>query len=653
MNDCACEASKSCRPDYVAWYRDRREAGLGASRAGEHMERRVVAIVVADMVGFSRLMERDETDVLSRQKTCFAEVFHPLFAEWRGRIVKGTGDGFIGVFDSVTDALECAVRIQRQMAKRETGPEEGRIVYRIAVNVGEAKFEEDDVFGDGVNVAARLEALAQPGGVVVSGGAYDLIKSQVKVGYQSLGAVKVKNISEAVRVFQVLDDPTKVGVTGYAVPWTKIASGATVLIVLLTVGWSWLARPDFVPADPARMEYRLPDTPSIAVTAFENLKDDSNDFLGRSMTEALIVKLTGAPTLTVVDATRTDGASEGSVAVIAEKTSARYVLSGSYLEAGGEIQISAKLADAIEGRQIWAKTYRRPSTAEAFFEIQEEITDSVASEVNIELSTSELFEAYRLEGGSLEDIEIGAEASEAFQSWDAGGNATAMRLYQILLDRHPDSAAANTLVAWAWWQQGVIGLASPADVFPKAAALANKALELDPTFAGAHAVLAWIALPMRDYDLAEEHVDAHISLSRGSPAASMTGALLAFGRLKEVEAAARRIMREQPRHHDFVPRNLATSLMRQGRYAEARSIYEGILASDLRDIRLKRQVRTDLVVLAHLEGDENARDAAMQELRKANPKLSIKMIGLGLFDRDGEWTSTYLGALREAGLPNV
>lgn len=176
------------------------------------MERRITAIFAADMVGYSRLMEVDESGTLTRQKRHRVELFDPKIASHGGKIIKLTGDGIIAEFPSVVEAVQCAVSIQAEMSVREVDvPTDRKIQYRIAINLGDVIFDEGDIYGDGVNIAARLEALADPGGLIVSGTAYDHLKSNVKVGYEDLGEQQVKNITQPVRARRVLTEPGQVG----------------------------------------------------------------------------------------------------------------------------------------------------------------------------------------------------------------------------------------------------------------------------------------------------------------------------------------------------------------------------------------------------------------------------------------------------------
>ena len=223
------------------------------------MERRIAAIVAADMVGYSRLVELDEEGTISRHRRHFRELIEPAFERHNGTIIKTTGDGLIAEFPSVVDAVQCSVHVQREMIAREEDiAADRRIQYRVGINLGDVIFEDGDVYGDGVNIAARLEGLADPGGIVISGTAYDLLKSNVEVGYQALGERQVKNIATPVRVYKVVQEaapgeaPTPIPTPppGQSRRWGRIAAVLAVLFALIAGGATWwLTRPDFEPVD--------------------------------------------------------------------------------------------------------------------------------------------------------------------------------------------------------------------------------------------------------------------------------------------------------------------------------------------------------------------------------------------------------------------
>ena len=240
------------------------------------MERRIAAILAADMVGLSRLIERDEVGTLKRQKRHLQELIKPTITAKNGRIVKLTGDGLIAEFSSVVEAVQCAVSVQAEMAAREEDfPEGEKIQYRVAVHLGDVVFDDGDVYGDGVNVAARLEGLAAPGGVVVSGTAYDVLKANVDVAYKSLGEQQLKNIATPVRVYQVVEGVPVATAASHLkrVPW--VAAAVAALAVLGGLLW-WLQRPDFEPLNPEELAFELPGKPSLAVLPFESLYSADN-----------------------------------------------------------------------------------------------------------------------------------------------------------------------------------------------------------------------------------------------------------------------------------------------------------------------------------------------------------------------------------------
>ncbi|MCZ6859911.1 MAG: adenylate cyclase, partial [Alphaproteobacteria bacterium] len=244
--------------------------------AKKKVNRRLAAIFAADMVGYSRLMEADEEGTISRHRN---ELIDPKISEHDGRIVKTTGDGLLAEFASVVDAVKCAVEVQQAMQEREADvPEERRIVYRVGVNLGDIVIEGDDIFGDGVNVAARLEALAKPGEVLISGTAFDQIKKKLDYGYRFQGERKVKNIAEPVRLYAVLPDAEAGTVSGSRSSspkaWRWASAGLALIVILGGIVWWQPWTPTVEPARLAKMAFPLPKNPSIAVLPFDNLSGD-------------------------------------------------------------------------------------------------------------------------------------------------------------------------------------------------------------------------------------------------------------------------------------------------------------------------------------------------------------------------------------------
>lgn len=361
------------------------------------MERRLAAILAADMVGFSRLMEADEMGTLARQKSHRAELIDPKIDAHGGSLIKLTGDGMIAEFPSVVEAVQCAVAVQGEMTKREAeSPEETRIQYRIAVNLGDVIFddEENDVYGDGVNIAARLEALAPPGGIVVSGTAYDHLKSNVPVGYVDLGEQQVKNISTPVRVYQVVPDQagqpvrTQANATSMARRPSIVVAGVLVALLIAAVGvWQLAFTASEVDArlPPDSPILAMPQGPKIVVLPFENLSDDpEQDRFIDGLTEDLIGRLSQKSYFSVIGrntAFKYEGKSPDARSIGAE-LGVDYVVRGSIRRSEDTIRLSAQLLSTADGTQVWSKTYDRELGAKNVFAIQDELASGISESIS-------------------------------------------------------------------------------------------------------------------------------------------------------------------------------------------------------------------------------------------------------------------------------
>ncbi len=355
------------------------------------MKRRIAAILAGDMVGYSRLVELDESDTLARQRKLMRELIDPTIKRMNGHIVKLTGDGMIVEFGSVVEAVQCAVAIQKEMLTREENqPDDRRIQYRIAVNLGDVVFENDDVFGDGVNIAARLEALAEPGGIVVSGTAFDLLKNHVDVGYRPLGEKQLKNIAAPVRVYQVIEErtPLKAPVKRHR-RVGLFAGAAMLLLLLLATGW-FLKQAYWEPANPGEFTLPLPDKPSIAVLPFQDLsQNDPQEWFGDGMAEDIITDLSKLSGLFVISRNssfqfRGDG---HDLRQVGRDLGVAFLLEGSVRRAGDTLRINAQLIDAATGAHLWADRY--DGNASDVFALQDRVTEHVVNSLALALSPAE------------------------------------------------------------------------------------------------------------------------------------------------------------------------------------------------------------------------------------------------------------------------
>ena len=338
------------------------------------MERRLTAILAADVVGYSRLMGEDEVGTLARLKTCRRELVDPAIEEFHGRVVKLMGDGALVEFASVVDAVQCAAAIQRRMAGHDQGaPEAQRIQFRLGVNLGDVIVDGNDIYGDGVNVAARLESLAEPGGICVSGTAFDHVVHKADVGFASLGEQRLKNIADPVRVYRVLLDPGKKAGRSYW-PGKRVmilAGIGALLIALLGFVFEW-------------QKPLAPQRPSVAVLPFANLSGDpSQDYFADGITDALITDLAKLSGLDVI-ARNSVSAYKGRPVVLADVARdlrVRYVVEGSVQRAGEQTGINAQLIDATTGDNLWANRFNR--RAADVFAVQDEMSRDIVKSLGM------------------------------------------------------------------------------------------------------------------------------------------------------------------------------------------------------------------------------------------------------------------------------
>lgn len=337
------------------------------------MERRLAAILAADAVGYSRLMELDEAGTLSALKAHMGVLIRPAIAAHHGRVVKTTGDGILAEFGSVVDAVRCAVAVQRGIAERNVAvAADKRLLFRIGINLGDVVIEGADLLGDGVNIAARLEQMAQPGGVLLSGTAYDQLQGKLDVPLEFVGEQHVKNIARPVRAYRVLLDGRRVGWwPGFRRVRRRAALAAAVLLAAILGGTAWY----FWPHQPG-----LAVRASLAVMPFANIAgDDATGRLADGLTEDIITDLSRNREMDVIAHNSTEVYKGRPVDLrqVGKDLNVRYVLEGSVQREGDQIRIAAQLIDANSGTHLWSERWDRP--AQDFFAVQTEIADQVAN----------------------------------------------------------------------------------------------------------------------------------------------------------------------------------------------------------------------------------------------------------------------------------
>ena len=438
----------------------------------EGVERKLTTILAADVVGYSRLMGEDEAGTLARLKSLRKELMQPKIAGGRGRVVKLMGDGLLAEFPSVVEAVRCAVDIQQDMAGREADlPDERRLRLRIGVNLGDIIVEGSDIYGDGVNVAARLEGLAEPGGICISGKVYEEVRNKLPTAFEDLGEQEVKNIAEPVRVYRWTDataDP-KPGMAG--------AEGAL----------------------------PLPDKPAIAVLPFTNMSGDpEQEFFADGITEDIITALSKLRWFLVIarNSTFVYKGKALDIKQIGRELGVRYILEGSVRKVGNRIRITAQLIDAKSGAHLWAQHYDRELTD--IFQLQDDITQSVTATIEPKLVAAE---GVRSQNRSPEDLGAWGLVMRALTHYGrmtTKESEAAIEILRKAVKQYPDYGPAHSLLAFMLLVSGHVGWIPEShgyyyadELAQQATVLAHRACELDNDDPWAHLALGYLAFTER------------------------------------------------------------------------------------------------------------------------------------------------------------
>jgi len=446
----------------------------------ERTNRRLAAILAADVAGYSRLMGADEEGTLAALKAIRRELGDPMIAEHRGRIVKATGDGVLVEFASVVDAVRCAVAVQEGMAARNADvPAERRIEFRIGINLGDIISDDNDIYGDGVNVAARLEALAEPGGICVSRVVHDQVRDKLDVPFDDQGDKQVKNIARPVHVFRVR----------------------------MTA-----------PVQEARPALALPDKPSLAVLPFQNMSGDpEQEYFADGMVEEITTAIARLPWLFVIarNSAFTYKGRAVDVKQVARELGVRYVLEGSVRKAGNRVRITGQLIDTATGAHIWADRF--DGALDDIFELQDQVASSVAGAIEPTLRKAEIQRAVRKPAESLDAYDLYLRALAELQVHTVGTFVSALSLLRQALALDPAFAPAIGLVADVRQLQWVYGVALTPEEVDEGIGMARRGIQLgrdDPdVLARCGTSLSWLG---GDHAVALNAVDRATKLNPNS-----------------------------------------------------------------------------------------------------------------------------------------
>jgi TolB-like protein/class 3 adenylate cyclase len=608
--------------------------------ATQRIERRLAAILAADIAGYSRLMEADEEDTLARLKTHRRELIDPKISEHRGRIVKTTGDGLLIEFPSVIEAVSCAVAVQRGMAERNAEtPKEERITFRIGVNLGDVIVEDGDIHGDGVNIAARLEGIAEHGGICISEDAFRQMRGKVDAEFDDIGEQKLRNITRSIRVYRV--GPTSTNPN----PPPRAGEGSA---CSARVGAAEL------PPLP------LPEKPSLAVLPFQNLSGDpEQEYFADGVVEEITTAISRLPWLFVI-ARNSSFAFKGravDVHLVARELGVRYVLEGSVRKAGNRVRITGQLIDTATGAHIWADRF--DGALDHIFELQDQVASSVVGAIEPKLRQSEIERSARKPTGSLDAYDLYLRALAEFHKFTADGMRQSVALLRRALAIDPSYAPAAALIGFCRHFQRDHGLGGPvsdADVVDSVR-LARHAITAGRDDPDALWMAAIVLMVFADeHAAAATLIDRALMLNPNSAHAWMHSGLLSCFRNQPGPAieALRHAMRLSPLDplSPGFKSALALAHLVAGRYEEAlqwadRALHEHPEFDPAMGVKV--------ALLARLGRIDEAREWLKRRL-ELQPGLTIaewKARGGAVKFASPELLAMYEDGLRKAGLPEA
>jgi adenylate cyclase len=585
--------------------------------SSEHVERRLAAILAADVVGSCRLIGRDEEGTLAQLKALRKTFFDPKIAEHHGRIVKNTGDGALVEFASVVDAVRCADDVQRGVAEQNTDvPQDKRIEFRIGIHLGDIIIADDDIFGDGVNIAVRLEGIAEPGGICISDDAHRQVRGKIESTLEDMGAHTLKNIAEPMRVWRIRRNG---------------ASGSVVT-----------AHPSTGHAAPF-----LSDGPSIAILPFQNMSGDPDqDYFADGMVDEITTALSRFRFPVIArNSSFTYKGKSVDIKQVGRELGVRYVLEGSVRKAAGKVRIIGQLIDAATGTHLWADRFE--GDLSDVFALQDRMTESVVLAIAPTMFQAEVDLAVR-RPNDLSAYDLCLRAFSLFYSWTRGGTIEALRLVSRALEIDPRYGLAATLAGDCHFRNVEQGWAAdPKSEITEGLQLLRLALSIDTNnYQALSSLGVKTALFSGDFDTARQMVDRAVALNPNSIRAweDRGFTYVLAGQPEEAIRSFERIIRLSPYDPSLflVFTGMGMAFIGLGRFNEA-------VAAAQQAVRQNRiyavTYRCLAIALAHLGREADAREAAAG-LLELDPDFRIS-----------NWTAgrrlghIYTEGLRKAGLP--
>ena len=578
----------------------------------EGFKRKLTAILSADVKGYSRLMCEDEVETI-QTLTAYRELMANLIQQHQGRVVDYPGDNLLAEFGSVVDAVQCAVEIQQELkAKNAKLPESRKMEFRIGINLGDVIVSGEQIYGAGVNIAARIEGLAEGGSIAISGTVYDQVKNKLSLVYEYLGEQDVKNISEPVRVYRIRLE------TDVAVP--GVSRGL-----------------------------KLPDKPSIAVLPFDNMSGDPEQgYFSDGITEDIITDLSKVSGLFVIarNSSYTYKGKAVKVEDVGRELGVKYVLEGSVRKANDRVRITAQLVDSSTGGHLWAERYDRD--LKDIFALQDEVTQKIVSALEVRLKEDECECKLCEYTCTIDSYDAYLQGLEHFNRLTEEANIQARRMFEKSIDLSPEFVPAYALLARSHLVEWSLGWSMDLQSLERAFQLCRRAIDLDDSTPEAHRVLGCVYLWKKQHKKAIDELKRAIALDPNSADgyASLGDILSWAGRPKEAIEQTKKAMRLNPIYPPYYLWYLGHAYFLTGQYEEAIAAFKKALDRN-------PKFWLPYAYLAAICGEQGREEEALAEVAevlKFSPSFSLDTWRQRLPYQDPEVTERTLNALRKAGL---
>jgi adenylate cyclase len=635
--------------------------------ATEDYRRKLTAILSMDVRGYSRLMGEDEAATV-RTITEYRQVIFSLISDHHGRVVDSPGDNILAEFASVVDAVQCAVEIQKVLkVKNDQLDQDRRMEFRIGLNLGDVIEDEGRIYGDGVNIAARIESLAKPGGICISGTVHNHVMGKIAIEEEYIGEHNVKNIEKPVPVYRILMEPAAKSKIPEAkkiqIRRRRLVLLLVPILLVMVIGGLWMRSTFFSSSSPAdkvdsfvSTSNNLPGRPSIAVLPFDNMSGDpEQEYFSDGITEDIITDLSKISALFVIARNSTFVYKGQAVDIqeLGEELGAAYVLEGSVRKADDTVRITAQLLDAATGMHLWAERYDRQ--LDDVFAVQDEVVGEIVDALEVTLTEAELVTLKQDVTEDLEAYDLTKRGWWYYHQLTNETNDLAREMFDLAVELEPQYADAYVGLGFTHYEEFAQQWSQDPQSLEIAHDLAEQAIELDETQASAYSLLSHVYLRRGDHNRAIVEQERAITLdpNNANSYRDLAEALIFAGRPEEAIEHIKKAMRLNPHYPVTYPFSLGLAYTLIGYRDSSPELYDQAIAAENEAVSINPNFVGSQLVLAFIYNETGREQEARTNIAQAlsiNPQISLAALRESVPIGDPSMLEAFLESLQKAGL---